>query len=79
MLRLLGNMPKVLGMTPTPHPGKALRIMRENAGLSQAELAKGAGVSRAMLSQVESGSKSPSARWLRAVTEAIARGLAGAA
>lgn len=53
--------------------------MRENAGLSQSELASGAGVSRAMLSQVESGKKTPTARWMRAVLEAIARSLAGAA
>jgi DNA-binding XRE family transcriptional regulator len=53
--------------------------MRENAGISQAQLAKTAGVSRAMLSQVESEKKTPTARWMRAVMEAIARGLAGAA
>lgn len=68
-----------LGMTPTPHPGQALRVMRENAGLSQASLAARAGVSRAMLSQVESGKKTPTARWTRAVMEAIAQSLAGAA
>lgn len=53
--------------------------MRENAGLTQAQLAKLAGVSRPMLSQVESGKKAPTRRWLREVTEAIARSLAGAA
>lgn len=53
--------------------------MRENAGISQADCARGAGVSRAMLSQVENGKKTPTQRWLRDVTEYIARSLAGAA
>lgn len=66
-------------MTPIPHPGKTLRVMRENAGLSQADLARKSGVSRAMLSQVEAGKKAPSERWMRAVMVAIARDLAGVA
>lgn len=76
-LRLLGVTPKVLGVTKTPHPGEGLKVMRVNAGLTQYRLASLARVSRAMISQVERGVKNPTGRWMRDVSEAIGRHLAG--
>lgn len=58
--------------------GSAIKIMREAQELSQRELGRLAGVSAGYLSRVESGQEFPSKRWLRAVTDALGRHLAGA-
>ncbi len=52
------------------HPGIALRIRRENAGLSQAALAKAAGIAVSNISAMENGK--------RQIGLIIARKLAGA-
>ena len=51
--------------------GGAIRQLREKAGLSQEELADRAGLSRAWVSEIESGRKSPMWR----TVEQLAKGL----
>lgn len=59
--------------------GHAIRAMRRAQKLSLRELARLADVEPGYLSQVERGLKDPSARWLKAVTDALGKHLAGAA
>lgn len=59
--------------------GAAIRAMREAQGLSQRQLAERAGVNPGYLSSVEAGKKTPTTRWLAAVTNALGRNLAGVA
>lgn len=61
------------------HAGTAIRAMREAQGLSLRQLAKLAEVEPGYLSQVERNKKDPSPRWLKAVTDALGKNLAGAA
>lgn len=53
--------------------------MREAQGLTLRDLASRAGTSHAYLSQVERGEKAPTKRWVRAVLDALADNLRGAA
>lgn len=53
--------------------------MRKAQDLSQRELARLADVNHGYLSQVERGLEDPSPRWLKSVTDALGRHLAGAA
>jgi len=53
--------------------------MREAQGLSIRTLATLAGTSYSYLSRVERGEREPTERWLRDVTEALGRHMAGAA
>ena len=57
--------------------GRAIRALRTAQGLSVRELAKRAQVNPTMLSQVERGLREPSPRWLKAVTDALGRSIAG--
>lgn len=50
----------------------ALRILREEAGLTAREVAQRAGVSESYLSRVENGTVEASAPWIGNVTSAIA-------
>lgn len=59
------------------HAGHAIKAMRKAQGLSLRELARLAEVEPGYLSQVERGLKDPSPRWLKAVTDALGRYLAG--
>lgn len=61
--------------TPTQSPGQALRVLREEAGLTAREVALKAGVSESYLSRVETGSVEASAPWLGNVAAAIAQAL----
>lgn len=54
-------------------------MMRQAQGLTLRQLADKAGTSHAYLSQVERGDKVPSPRWMRAVLDALADNLRGAA
>lgn len=73
----------VLHMDNTPditgEVGEALRIMRIAQGLTLRQLAEMSSTNHAYLSQVERGLKTPTDRWKRAVMEALAKNLAGAA
>ncbi len=51
--------------------GRALRLARDNQGLSQEDLAGNAGVSRTYLGEIERGEKCPSV----CVVDALARAL----
>lgn len=55
------------------HAGTTIFATRTGLGMSQAELAEAAGVNHGYLSLVESGQRTPSPRWLRDVTEALAQ------
>jgi transcriptional regulator with XRE-family HTH domain len=49
-----------LRMSPTPRQfGKKLRTLREDAGMSQAALAKQAGITREYLNRLEAGQHDP--------------------
>lgn len=61
------------------HAGHAIREMRRAQKLSLRELARLADVEPGYLSQVERGLREPTARWLKAVTDALGKHLAGAA
>lgn len=61
--------------SPFQSPGQALRVLREEAGLTAREVALKAGVSESYLSRVETGSVEASASWLGTVTLAIAQAL----
>lgn len=54
------------------HAGIAIRTTRESLGLTLRELAHMSDTSYAYLSQVETGRRVPSDRWLRDVSEALA-------
>lgn len=66
-------------MRATHNSTRNLRSLRTGAGLTQAELARKAKVSKSMISLVESGEREPSERWMWAIKEAIAKHLAGTA
>lgn len=51
--------------------GSAIRQLRENAELSQEELADRAGLSRAWVSEIESGRKSPTWRTLTQIADGL--------
>lgn len=51
--------------------GENIRVLRERSGMSQAQLAEKAGVSQAMMCQIERGTKNPSLQ----VGKEIARAL----
>jgi len=53
------------------HAGYAIQAGRAALDLSQAELAERAGVNPGYLSLVEAGQRTPSARWMRTVLEAL--------
>lgn len=53
--------------------------MREAQSLSLRKLAEMSGTSFSYLSRVERGLEEPTERWLRAVTEALGKHMAGAA
>lgn len=59
------------------HAGTAIKAMREAQDLSLSELARLAEVQKGYLSEVERGLRDPSDRWLKSVTEALGRHLAG--
>lgn len=61
------------------HAGHAIREMRRAQNLSLRELARLADVEPGYLSQVERGLREPTARWLKSVTDALGKHLAGAA
>lgn len=58
-------------------PGKALRVLRTEAGMTLDQVAEIAGVSATHLSRVETGAKTATPTWMGAVTEAIALSLQG--
>jgi len=62
-----------------PHAGTALRALRKAQKLSLREVANLAEVDYSTLSKVERGLHDPSPRWLKAVTDALGKHLAGAA
>lgn len=61
------------------HPGPAIRAMREAQNLRLRELAELSGTSFSYLSLVERGKRQPTDRWLRDVTDALAKHMLGAA
>lgn len=68
-------MANLFPVTQISHPGQALRVLREEAGLTAREVADRAGVSPAYLSRVENGNVFPSATWLSVIATAIAAAL----
>lgn len=64
---------------PMPHAGTAIRAMRKAQKLTLRELAELAEVDYSTLSKVERNLHEPSARWLKAVTDALGKHLSGAA
>ena len=67
-----------MNRTPTT-PGEAIRVLRNEAGLTLEQVAQEAGVSASHISRVETGEQKASPAWLGVVTEAIARHLSSAA
>jgi predicted transcriptional regulator len=55
------------------HPGSAIRAMREAQGLTLRDLADLSDASYSYLSLVERGERTPTDRWLRDVTDALAK------
>jgi transcriptional regulator with XRE-family HTH domain len=51
--------------------GRLLAELRQQAGLTQTELAERAGISRSMVAQIESGERRPSRKMLRALGQAV--------
>lgn len=76
LLRFLRIQPRFLRMG---HAGLTIRTMRKAQGVSLRELARMADVQPGYLSQVERGLRDPSARWLKAVVDALGKHLGGAA
>jgi len=62
-----------------PHAGTVVQAARKAQKLSLRELAELAEVDYSTLSKVERGLVEPSARWLKAVTDALGKHMAGAA
>jgi len=62
-----------------PHTGWVIRQARKTQKLSLRTLADLAEVDYSMLSKVERGLVEPSPRWLKAVTDALGKHMAGAA
>lgn len=59
-----------------PHAGTALRALRKAQNLSLRKVAELAEVDYSTLSKVERGQVEPSARWLKAVTDALGKHIA---
>lgn len=59
-----------------PHTGTVIKMARNAQKLSIRQLARLADVDHSMLSRVERGEVDPSARWLKAVTDALGRHMA---
>ena len=59
--------------------GRAIRALREAAGLTAADVAREAMVSESYLSKVETGQDTATPRWIGKVTGVIARHLSNAA
>lgn len=55
------------------HPGSAIRAMREAQGLTLRQLAERSETSFSYLSLVEREKRIPTDRWLRDVTDALAK------
>lgn len=55
------------------HPGRAIRAMREAESLTLRQLAEMSGTSYSYLSLVEREETTPTSRWLRSVTDALAQ------
>lgn len=51
--------------------GPAIRSIRKDKGFTQAELARGSGITQTYLSLLESGSKEPSLTTLRAICKVL--------
>lgn len=62
-----------------PHAGTVIREARKAQKLTLRQLAEMAEVDYSALSKVERGLHEPSPRWLKAVTEALGKHMAGAA
>lgn len=62
-----------------PHAGTVLKAARKQQKLSLRQVAAMAEVDYATLSKVERGLVDPSPRWLKAVTDALGKHMAGAA
>lgn len=62
-----------------PHLGTVIHTMRKAQNLSLRELARLAEVEPGYLSKVERGLRDPSPRWLKSVTDALGKNMAGAA
>lgn len=62
-----------------PHAGNVIQAARKAQKLSLRDLAALAEVDYSMLSKVERGEAEPSARWLKSVTDALGKHMAGAA
>lgn len=58
-----------------PHPGPAIKAIRQAQGLSLRELAESAQVDKGYLSRVERGIDTPTDRWVKSVEDALARHL----
>lgn len=58
-----------------PEVGEALRKARENAGLSQDQLAENSGISRITISRIEQAHINPSFRSLEALAQGMGRKL----
>ena len=61
------------------HPGTAIRAMREAQGLTLRQLADMSETSFSYLSLVEREKREPTDRWLRDVTDALAKYMLGGA
>ena len=59
------------GMGPTQNGAFLFATLRQQAGLSQGELAQRAGVSRSMIAQLEMGERRPSRKLLMRLTQAL--------
>ena len=62
-----------------PHAGTVIKAARKTQNLSLRDLARLAEVDYSTLSKVERGLHEPSPRWLKAVTDALGKHMAGAA
>lgn len=62
-----------------PHAGTVIRAARKTQNLTLRQLAQLADVDYSMLSKVERGLVDPRPRWLKAVTDALGKHMAGAA
>ena len=56
-------------MTPLTPFGKAMKILRMDAGISQKEMARDLGVSSTFLSNMEIGRKKINANWVEKISE----------
>jgi transcriptional regulator with XRE-family HTH domain len=66
-----GSAGAVIGAEAEADPGAALRVLREQRGLTIAALARQVGLSAAAISQIESGTVQPSVTTLRRLAAAL--------